>query len=90
MQDEVEGTVAAWSRYKAFRDERDQLADCPWDTMRNQLHQVDDFVSKWSKECEKVEDPSMKLTLLREVDAYRKCVPLTTKRFDQKQATVDP
>ena len=70
LQTEVDVTTTAWSHYKEFTSDRDELADCHWDEMRNQLHRVDDFVAKWSKAAEALDKSSMKLTLLREVAGY--------------------
>lgn len=66
--------MAAWSQYRRFAEERDELARTFWDIMRNQVHQIEDFTSKWTKNAEGMEESSMKLTLLREVGAYRMCV----------------
>jgi hypothetical protein len=74
MQKEIDTTVAAWSQYKRFAEERDELARTLWDVMRNKVHQIEDFVSKWTKDGEGMEVSSMKLTLLRELGSYRMCV----------------
>jgi hypothetical protein len=76
-QEDITTTVSAWSQYKAFVDARDALAGASWDAMRNELHAVDDFVATWAKAGEAMDASAMKLTLLRDVDAYRRCACFT-------------
>lgn len=73
MQVDVDATTAAWTRYKAFADERAELAQQPWDMLRGQLHRVDDFASQWGKAAEGLEGSPLKLSLLRELDGVRRC-----------------
>ena len=72
MQEDVRTTVASWSEYKAFADARDELANAPWERARGELHTVEDFVATWARSGEAMGASAMKLTLLRDVDAFRR------------------
>lgn len=74
MQEDVEATVAAWSVYGGYAKEKDELLPSQWAEVRLQLHRVDDFLGRWLKSASSMEASPMKLTLLRELDSYRRCV----------------
>lgn len=73
VQEDVEATVAAWSIYGAYAKEKDELLAVQWAEARLQLHRVDDFIGRWLKSATALDDSPMKLTLLRELDSYRRC-----------------
>lgn len=72
MQADVDATVAAWSVYGGYAKEKDELLEAPWAEVRLQLHRVDDFLGRWQKSAASMDDSPMKLTLLRELDTYRR------------------
>jgi len=73
MQAEVVATVAAWSVYGGYAKEKEELIDSTWAQTRLQLHRVDDFLERWLKVAGSMDNSPMKLTLLRELDAYQRC-----------------
>lgn len=75
VQADVEATVAAWSVYGGYAKEKDELLSSQWAEVRLQLHRVDDFLGRWLKSASSMEASPMKLTLLRELDSHRRCVP---------------
>eukprot|EP00892_Ulva_mutabilis_P012057 jgi/Ulvmu1/9223/UM005_0323.1 len=75
LQRDVEATVAAWSIYGGYAKEKEELVKSRWAEIRLQLHRFDDFVAHWLKAAAAMGDSPVKLTLLRELDVYRRVSP---------------
>lgn len=71
----MDATVAAWSHYRRFCEERDALAGAPWERARLELHKIEDFVAGWGAAAKGMPESGVKLTLLREVASYGTCAP---------------
>jgi dynein heavy chain 2 len=79
VAEDIQATHSNWSRYGDFLAERDALAGKDWLSMRDQVHKIEDFLTKWEgvvsgKGAEGQQDAStaaIAVLLLNEVKIYR-------------------
>ena len=76
MQEDINAALEAWSVYGGFSQEMAELLALLWLEARKNVHRVEDFVTKWSKQVEGMGKSAMKLAICRDVDGVRKCVHL--------------
>lgn len=80
VAEDIRATHSSWSRYGDFLAERDALAGKDWLSMRDQVHKIEDFLTKWEgvvsgKGADGQQDAStaaIAVLLLNEVKIYRR------------------
>jgi hypothetical protein len=73
LQEDINATLEAWSVYGNFTGDMEKLLGLPWLEVRKQVHRVEDFITKWSKQVESMGTSAMKHAICRDVGEVRKC-----------------
>ena len=77
VTNDIQQTKVAWKRLNEFAEEKDEFASRDWISIRGKIYEFEDFLGKWSDKLKGTasKDP-VALIILKEVESFRKCVPM--------------
>ena len=77
VSNDIQQTKMARRRLNEFAEEKEDFARRDWISIRGKIYEFEDFLGKWSDRLKGTasKDP-VALIILKEVEAFRKCLPM--------------
>ena len=79
VSNDIQQTKTAWKRLNEFAEEKEGFSRRDWISIRGKIYEFEDFLGKWSDKLKGTasKDP-VALIILKEVESFRKCLPMLT------------